>query len=55
MSDDRNYTREAMLRFLEDREDYLLGIAVFECDEPTIRLGELERRFGLASPPTSGG
>lgn len=42
------YAREAIRRFLEDREDYLLGIAVLERNEPTISLDELERRLGLA-------
>jgi RHH-type transcriptional regulator, rel operon repressor / antitoxin RelB len=42
------YAREAIRQFLEDREDYLLGIAVLERDEPTISLEELERRLGLA-------
>ncbi len=42
------YAREAIRQFLEDREDYLLGIAVLERQEPTISLEELERRLGLA-------
>ncbi len=42
------YGREAIRQFLEDREDYLLGIAVLERHEPTISLEELERRLGLA-------
>ncbi len=42
------YARRAIRQFLEDREDYLLGIAVPERDEPTISLEELERRLGLA-------
>jgi RHH-type transcriptional regulator, rel operon repressor / antitoxin RelB len=42
------YAREAIRRFLEDREDYLLGIAVLERNEPTISLDELERRLGMA-------
>ncbi len=41
------YAREAIRQFLEDREDYLLGIAVLERHEPTISLEELERRLGL--------
>ncbi len=32
---------------LEDREDYLKGIAALERREPTITLDELERRLGL--------
>ena len=42
------YAREAIRQYLEDREDYLLGIAVLERDEPTISLKQLERRLGLA-------
>ncbi len=42
------YAREAIRQFLEDREDYLLGIAVLERNEPSISLEELERRLGLA-------
>ncbi len=32
---------------LEDREDYLKGIAALERREPAITLEELERRLGL--------
>jgi len=42
------YAREAIRQYLEDREDYLLGISVLERDEPSISLEELERRLGLA-------
>lgn len=42
------YAREAIRRYLEDREDYLLGLAVLERNEPTITLKQLERRLGLA-------
>jgi len=42
------YAREAIRQYLEDREDYLAGIAVLERQEPTISLKELERRLGLA-------
>jgi len=42
------YAREAIRQYLEDREDYLLGLSVLECDEPTISLDELERRLALA-------
>jgi RHH-type rel operon transcriptional repressor/antitoxin RelB len=41
------YAREAIRQFLEDREDYLKGIAALERREPTITLEELERRLGL--------
>jgi len=39
------YAREAIRQYLEDREDYLKGIAVLERREPTITLEELERRL----------
>lgn len=42
------YARQAIRQFLEDREDYLLGISVLERNEPTISLDELERGLGLA-------
>lgn len=41
------YAKEAIRQFLEDREDYLMGIAVLERKEPTISLNDLERRLGL--------
>lgn len=41
------YAREAIRRYIEDREDYLKGIAALERGEPTVTLDELERRFGL--------
>jgi RHH-type rel operon transcriptional repressor/antitoxin RelB len=41
------YAREAIRQYLEDREDYLKGIAALERREPTITLKELERRLGL--------
>jgi RHH-type transcriptional regulator, rel operon repressor / antitoxin RelB len=42
------YAREAIRHYLEDREDYLRGIAALERQEPTITLEELERRLGLS-------
>lgn len=42
------YAKQAIRQFLEDREDYLLGLAVLERKEPTISLEEMERRLGLA-------
>lgn len=42
------YAREAIRQYLEDREDYLKGIAALERREPTIALEELERRLGFA-------
>lgn len=43
------YAREAIRQYLEDREDYLLGISVLEREEPRISLDEMERRLGLDS------
>jgi RHH-type transcriptional regulator, rel operon repressor / antitoxin RelB len=42
------YAREAIRQYLEDREDYLKGIAALERREPSISLEELEWRLGLA-------
>ena len=42
------YAREAIRQYLEEREDYLLGLSVLERNEPTISLEDLERRLGLA-------
>ena len=41
------YARQAIRRFLEEREDYLKAIAVLEREEPQISLEELGRRLGL--------
>lgn len=41
------YAREAIRQYLEEREDYLLGIGALEREEPRISLDELERRLGL--------
>ena len=49
MPDERDHEREVILQALEDREDYLLGIAVLERNEPTITLEELEQHLGLTS------
>ena len=38
--------RQAIREFLEDREDYLRGIAVLKRREPVITLEELESRLG---------
>jgi RHH-type rel operon transcriptional repressor/antitoxin RelB len=43
------YAKKALREFLEDREDYLLGLAVLERNEPTISLEELEKKLGLES------
>ena len=41
------YAREAIRQYLEDREDYLKGIAALERREPSISLDELEGRLGF--------
>lgn len=44
------YAKEAIRQFLEDREDYLLGLAGLERverGETTITLDQLERQLGL--------
>ncbi|HYA24000.1 MAG TPA: ribbon-helix-helix protein, CopG family [Terriglobales bacterium] len=41
------HARKAIRQYLEDREDYLKGIAVLERREPRVSLDELERRLGL--------
>ena len=41
------YVRQALENFLEDKEDYLLGIAALERKESTISLAQLERQLGL--------
>jgi RHH-type rel operon transcriptional repressor/antitoxin RelB len=42
------YARQAIRQYLENREDYLKGIAALKRRELTISLAELERRLGLA-------
>lgn len=41
------YAKLAIRQYLEDREDYLLGIAALERNEPRIPLDDLERELGL--------
>jgi len=41
------YAKKALREFLDDREDYLLGISVLEKREATISLKELEKKLGL--------
>ncbi len=43
------YVKKAIIEFLNDREDYLLGIAELEKREPTMTLKELEKELGLDS------
>ena len=40
------YAKLAIRQFLEDREDYLLGIAALERNEPRISLDDLKRKLG---------
>ena len=41
------YAKKAIQEFLNDREDYLLGISVLEKRETTMSLAELEKELGL--------
>ena len=41
------YAKKAIREFLNDREDYLLGIAALEKREPTISLKDLEKELGF--------
>lgn len=40
---------DALRQYLEDREDYVKGIAALERSKPTITLEELERGLGIGS------
>lgn len=41
------YAKKALLEFLDDREDYLRGIAILEKREATVSLKKLEKELGL--------
>lgn len=41
------YARQAIIEFLEKREDYLIALSRLEKKEPRVSLEELERRLGL--------
>lgn len=41
------YVKQAIENFLEDREDYLLALAVLERNEPTKTLDEVRKNLGL--------
>ena len=41
------YAKKALREFLDDREDYLLGLSVLEKNEKTISLDALEKELGL--------
>jgi RHH-type rel operon transcriptional repressor/antitoxin RelB len=43
------YVKKAIEEFLEDREDYLLAIAVLEQKNPSIPLDEVIKELGLDS------
>lgn len=41
------FARQAIIEFIEDREDYLIALARLERKDPTVPIEELERRLGL--------
>ena len=41
------YEKQAIDAFLEDREDYLLALAVLERDEPRKPIADVRRALGL--------
>ena len=41
------YVKQAIKDFLEEREDYLLALAVLERDEPRKPLSEMRKELGL--------
>jgi len=41
------YIREALNQFLEDREDYLLGLAVLEQNEEYLPIAKVRKELGL--------
>jgi RHH-type rel operon transcriptional repressor/antitoxin RelB len=41
------YAEEAIRQYLEDREDYLLGIKALERQEPRTPIADLRKEFGL--------
>jgi RHH-type transcriptional regulator, rel operon repressor / antitoxin RelB len=43
------YAKLAIRQYLEDREDYLMGIAALERKEPRNSLEDLERELGVES------
>jgi RHH-type rel operon transcriptional repressor/antitoxin RelB len=42
------YVKQAIQTFLEDREDYLLGLAVLEREETRTSLADVRKELGLA-------
>jgi RHH-type rel operon transcriptional repressor/antitoxin RelB len=43
------FAKLAIQEFLDEQEDYMVGIAALERKEPIISLDALERELGLAS------
>ncbi|MCP4473812.1 MAG: ribbon-helix-helix protein, CopG family [Gammaproteobacteria bacterium] len=41
------YAKKALTEFLNNREDYLIGLAVLEQNEDTLTLDELEKHLDL--------
>lgn len=41
------YAKQAIVKFLEDQEDYLLALSRLEKERPAIPIDEVERRLGL--------
>jgi RHH-type rel operon transcriptional repressor/antitoxin RelB len=41
------YVKQAIVSFLEEREDYLLALAVLERNEPRKSLDEMRKELGL--------
>jgi RHH-type transcriptional regulator, rel operon repressor / antitoxin RelB len=41
------YAKQAIKQFLEDREDYLLGIAALERNEPRTTLADIRKELDL--------
>ena len=41
------YVKQAIENYLDDREDYLLALAVLEVEEPVKSLDEVRKELGL--------
>ncbi|MEE8484388.1 MAG: ribbon-helix-helix domain-containing protein [Nitrospinota bacterium] len=41
------YAKEAIIEYLEDKEDYLLALARLEKNKPSIPIEEVKKRLGL--------
>ena len=42
------YVRQAIQRYLEEKEDYLLAVSRLEKKNPRISIEDLEKKLGLA-------